>query len=128
MANYTKKFGVKLKFIDLTDDGNHLNLNSLENLLTERTKLVTLTHVSNVLGTINPIKEVIRKAHEMGALTLIDAAQSVPHMSINVRELECDLLVFSGHKMLGPTGIGILYMRSGVEEQIQPPFGGGWNY
>jgi len=119
------KFGVKLKFIDLTNDGSHLNLNTLEDLLTERTKLVALTHVSNMLGTINPIKEVIRKAHEMGALTLIDAAQSVPHMPINVRELECDLLVFSGHKMLGPTGIGVLYMHSGVEEQIQPPFGGG---
>jgi len=119
------KFGVKLKFIDLTNDGSHLNLNNLENLLTERTKIVALTHVSNMLGTINPVKEVIRRAHEMGALTLIDAAQSVPHMPINVQELECDLLVFSGHKMLGPTGIGILYMRSGVEEQIQPPFGGG---
>lgn len=120
-----KKFGVELKYIDLTNDGSHLNLNNLENLLTERTKLVALTHISNVLGTINPVKEVVRKAHEIEALTLIDAAQSAPHMPINVRELECDLLVFSGHKMLGPTGIGVLYMRGGVEEKIQPPFGGG---
>lgn len=120
-----KKFKVKLKFIDLTEDGSYLNLDMLEELLTERTRLIALTHVSNVLGTINPIKKVISKAHEVGALTLIDAAQSVPHMPVNVQELKCDLLVFSGHKMLGPTGVGVLYMRSGVEEQIQPPFGGG---
>lgn len=119
-----KRFGVKLKFIDITDDGR-LDMEDLKNSLTENTRLVAINHVSNVLGTINPVEEVARIAHEYGALVLVDAAQSVPHMSVDVKKLGCDFLVFSGHKMLGPTGIGVLYVREGAEEQLQPAFGGG---
>lgn len=118
------RFKVNLKFIDITEDGR-LKVESLSRLITERTKLVALTHISNVLGTINPVAEVARIAHEYGALVLVDAAQSAPHIPLDVRALECDFLVFSGHKMLGPTGIGCLYMRKGVESMLNPAFGGG---
>lgn len=119
-----KRFGVKLKFVDITEDGM-LDMEELKNSLTENTRLVAISHISNVLGTVNPVGEVSRIAHEYGALVLIDAAQSVPHMPVDVKKLGCDFLVFSGHKMLGPTGIGILYIREGAEEQLQPAFGGG---
>ena len=90
-----------------------------------KTKLVSITHVSNVLGTINPVKEIARKAHEVGALIMLDAAQSVPHMPVNVQDLECDFLAFSSHKMLGPTGIGGLYVRPSVLKTMQPFQSGG---
>jgi len=111
--------GATLKFIRLTDDGI-LDLSDLSELLTERTKLVALTHMSNVLGTINPIKEIVAKAHSVGAKVLVDAAQSVPHLPVDVVDLDCEFLAFSGHKMLGPTGIGVLYVKLEVLEEMEP--------
>lgn len=119
-----KKFGVRIKYLGLNDNYK-LDLKQLEKYLTEKTRLVTVTHVSNMLGTINPIREITKIAHKAGALVLVDAAQSTPHMLVDVRELECDFLAFSGHKMLGPTGIGVLYIRDGIQENLDPPFGGG---
>jgi cysteine desulfurase/selenocysteine lyase len=116
--------GVALRFLPITDDGQ-LMLDELDSLLTERTKLVALTHVSNVLGTINPIQYVIERAHQRGARVLVDAAQSVPHLATNVQALGCDFLAFSGHKMLGPTGIGVLYGRQSLLESMPPFLGGG---
>jgi cysteine desulfurase/selenocysteine lyase len=116
--------GAVVRFVPITDDGL-LMLDEFDALLTERTKLVALTHVSNVLGTVNPVREVIERAHRRGALVLIDAAQSVPHLAINVQSLGCDFLAFSGHKMLGPTGIGVLYGRRELLEAMPPFLGGG---
>ena len=115
--------GAVLKHIPITDDGQ-LILESLDTLLTERTKLVALASVSNVLGTVNPIAEVVRRAHAVGALVLVDAAQSVPHLPTNVAEWDADFIAFSGHKMLGPTGIGVLYGREALLDAM-PPFRGG---
>ena len=116
--------GAILKFIPVTPEGT-LELKNLPNLINNKTKLVSITHVSNVLGTINPVKEIARKAHEVGALIMLDAAQSVPHMPVNVQDLECDFLAFSSHKMLGPTGIGGLYVRPSVLKTMQPFQSGG---
>lgn len=118
------RFKVNLKFLDVTDEG-YLNVENLPSLISKRTRLLTLTHVSNVLGTINPIEELIKIAHEHDVLVLVDAAQSVPHIPIDVKKVGCDFLVFSGHKMLGPTGIGVLYVDKNASEILQPPFGGG---
>lgn len=115
-----QKRGIRLKFADIDDNGR-LNLEQLSRLITGRTKLVTVTHVSNVLGTINPVKEIARIAHDSGALVLIDGAQSVPHMPVDVKDIDCDFLVFSGHKMLAPTGIGCLYGKKEILESM-PPF------
>ncbi len=114
----------RLRFIPVTDEGT-LDLSNLDALLNHRTKLVSMTHMSNVLGTINPVKDIAQKAHAVGALILIDAAQSVPHMPVNVTDLGCDFLAFSSHKMLGPTGIGGLYVSSPVLEQMEPFLSGG---
>lgn len=116
--------GIVVRFVDIDDDGR-LRLEQLEQLLrNEPVKLVTVTHVSNALGTINPIREIARLAHDAGALLLVDGAQSVPHLPVNVRELGADFLAFSGHKMLGPFGIGVLWARYELL-QVLPPFLGG---
>jgi len=120
----TREKQAKLKFIPLTPDGR-LDLDQLPNLLTERTKVVSLAHVSNVLGTINPVAEIVRRAHEVGAVVVVDGAQSVPHMTVDVQELDCDFLAFSGHKMLGPTGIGVLWGKVKLLDAMPPYMGGG---
>ncbi|MCH9614714.1 MAG: Cysteine desulfurase [Chlamydiia bacterium] len=116
--------GATLQSIPLTPTGE-LDLTSLDTLLTEHTKIVALTHVSNVLGTINPIAEIIERAQTVGAHTIIDAAQSAPHMPIDVTDLDCDFLVFSGHKLFGPTGVGILYGKKAILDNLPPYQGGG---
>ena len=116
--------GAKISWIDIDDEG-YLKMEELDRLITDRTKMVAVTQCSNVLGTINPIKEIAKKAHEVNALCLVDAAQSVPHSPVDVRDLDCDLLAFSGHKMLGPTGIGVLYGKEKVLEEMEPMLGGG---
>jgi cysteine desulfurase/selenocysteine lyase len=114
----------RLRFVPVLDDGT-LDLEQLSSLLTAEVKLFAFTHVSNSLGTINPVSELCQKARAMGALTLVDAAQSVGHLPINVLELGCDFLAFSGHKMCGPTGIGGLYARAEIFNSIPPWHGGG---
>ena len=115
--------GIVLKVIPMTDEGE-LQLEEYEKLFTERTKLVSVMQVSNVLGTINPVKKMIRIAHEHGVPVMIDGAQSVPHFAVDVQDLDCDFLAFSGHKVYGPTGVGVLY---GKEEWLDkmPPYQGG---
>ncbi len=120
----SQQTGAKLRFIPLTPDGS-LDLSELPKLLTSRTKLVSLTHVSNVLGTINPVTELARSAHQVGAVILIDAAQSAPHLRVDVQAIDCDFLAFSGHKMLGPTGIGVLYGKVNLLDSMPPYMGGG---
>src|SRR5207245_236184 len=107
--------GVKMKWVGMTDDGA-LRMEEYDDLITKRTKVVTVTQCSNVLGTINPVQEIAKRAHEVGAICVVDGAQSVPHMAVDVQKIDCDFLAFSGHKMLGPTGIGVLY---GKEERLQ---------
>ena len=116
--------GAVVRFVPITDDGL-LVLSALDSLLTERTKIVAVTAVSNVLGTINPIEQIVESAHAVGAVVLVDAAQSIPHMITDVQRLKCDFLAFSGHKMLGPTGIGVLYGRRELLEAMPPFLGGG---
>lgn len=116
--------GVRIKAIPIHADGT-LDLEAFSTLLNERTRIVSICHVSNVLGTINPIHEITRLAHAAGALVVIDAAQSVPHLSIDVQEIDCDFLVFSSHKVYGPTGIGVLYGKEHLLEKMPPYQGGG---
>lgn len=116
--------GAQLVYLPITDDGL-LRMDLLDSLLDERVRLVAVTMMSNVLGTINPVREIVRKAHEVGAVVLVDAAQSVPHMPVDVQELDCDFLAFSGHKMCGPTGIGVLYGKEALLEAMPPFLGGG---
>lgn len=116
--------GIRLEFIPVTEDGL-LDLSVYENLLKQEPKLVAFTHMSNVLGTITPAAEIIRLAHKVGAVTLIDGAQSVPHFAVNVKLLDVDFLAFSGHKMCGPTGIGILYGKEALLKAMPPFMGGG---
>jgi len=117
-----KETGGDLKYIPISQEGE---LEDWENCISEKTKLVAITHQSNVFGTINPIKELAAKAHAAGALVLVDAAQSVPHSKVNVQELGCDFFAFSGHKMLGPTGVGVLYGKTDLLEKMDPFLGGG---
>ena len=116
--------GARLRFVPVRDDGS-LALEQLPSLLTPEVKLFAFTHISNSLGTINPVVELCAKARAVGALTLVDAAQSAGHLSINVRELGCDFLAFSGHKMCAPTGIGALYGRAEILDSLPPWHGGG---
>ena len=116
--------GIELEFIPVTEDGL-LDLEIYKALLGRGPKLISFTHMSNVLGTINPAAEIIRLAHEAGAVTLVDAAQSVPHLKVDVQALDADFLAFSAHKMCGPTGIGVLYGRMQLLESMPPFLGGG---
>ncbi|TXB64250.1 cysteine desulfurase [Vicingus serpentipes] len=117
-------YGAILKVVPINDKGEFL-FEEFEKLLSDKTKLVAVTHVSNTLGTINPVKEIIKKAKAIGAFTLIDGAQAVPHKKVDVQELDCDFYVFSGHKMLGPTGVGILYGKEAILNSLPPYQGGG---
>jgi cysteine desulfurase/selenocysteine lyase len=118
------ELGLNLDFVLVTDAGL-LDLASFRKLLENRPRLVAFTHMSNMLGTINPVVEMTAEAHAVGALVLIDAAQSVPHLPVNVQELDIDFLAFSSHKMCGPTGIGVLYGREHILEEMPPFMGGG---
>src|SRR4030067_794208 len=115
---------VRLEFIEVTPDGL-LDMESYLRLLKLQPKLVSFTQMSNVLGTINPAAEIIHLAHQAGALALVDAAQSVPHLPVNVQELDTDFLAFSAHKMCGPTGIGVIYGRKEILDAMPPFLGGG---
>lgn len=116
--------GATLKLVPVQEDGT-LDLAAYADLLDERTRLVAITHVSNVLGTVNPVREIVRQAHAVGARVLVDAAQSVPYMPVNVAELEADFFVFSGHKCGGPTGVGVCWARRELWERMPPFMGGG---
>jgi cysteine desulfurase/selenocysteine lyase len=116
--------GAKLVAAPITDSGE-LDRDAFRRLLSPRTKIVALTYVSNALGTVNPVAELVAEAHEVGALVLVDAAQAVPHMRVDVRAIDCDFLAFSGHKMFGPTGIGALYGKRKLLETLPPYQGGG---
>ncbi len=119
-----KATGAQLRFVDIDDDGR-LVWNDVKRLIGDKTRLVAVTQMSNVLGTINPVREIAELAHRHGALVLVDGAQSVPHMPVDVTELDCDFLAFSAHKMLGPTGVGVLYARPGLLKEMDPFLGGG---
>lgn len=119
-----ERSGAKLNVIPLKTDGS-LDIEGYRELLNERTRIVALTHVSNALGTVNPVAQMIREAKAVGAVTLIDGAQAVSHFAVNVRALDCDFYAFSGHKLFGPTGIGVLYGRKALLESMPPWLGGG---
>ncbi|MDO5664079.1 MAG: cysteine desulfurase [Bacteroidia bacterium] len=116
--------GIKLRVLPITDEGE-IVLEELEKLISSRTKLISITHISNVLGTINPIEKIIEIAHQQNIPVLIDAAQSVQHVPVNVQQLDCDFLVFSSHKIYGPTGMGVLYGKEKWLEKLPPYQGGG---
>lgn len=116
--------GIVLKVVPM-DDCGRLKLEELETLFTPRTRLVSVAHVSNVLGTVNPVKQIAEMAHAHGALVLVDGAQSVPHIKVDVQALDCDFYVFSGHKVYGPTGIGVLYGKETLLDRMPPYQGGG---
>jgi cysteine desulfurase/selenocysteine lyase len=116
--------GAKIRFIEIDDTG-HLIWDDVIAKIGERTKIVAITQMSNVLGTINPAREIAALAHRFGAVVLVDGAQSVPHMAVDVREMDCDFLAFSSHKMLGPTGVGVLYGKRDLLQAMDPFLGGG---
>ena len=119
-----KETGAVLKHIPFNEDGT-LDLSNPDKWFTRKTKLVAVIQQSNVFGTVNPIKDMIKMAHNVGAVALVDAAQSVPHQTVDVKGLDCDFLAFSGHKMLGPTGVGVLYAKPNLLEDMPPFLGGG---
>lgn len=119
-----ERTGAVIRWLPITDDGR-LELDALNRLLSSRTKLVAVAEVSNVLGTINPVSEIVRRAHAAGALVLVDAAQSAPHLPLDVQTLRADFVAFSGHKMLGPTGVGVLWGRRDLLNAMPPFLGGG---
>ncbi len=116
--------GAILKVVPITDEGE-LILEEYERLLTKKTKLLALTHISNTLGTINPVKKMIKMAHEKGVPVLLDGAQAVPHECVDMQDLDCDFYAFSGHKLFGPTGVGVLYGKAHLLEKMRPYQGGG---
>ncbi|MFE7526087.1 cysteine desulfurase [Kitasatospora sp. NPDC057542] len=120
----SQRTGAKLKWFGLTDEGR-LDLSNIDELITEKTKVVSFTLVSNLLGTVNPVEAIVRKAQSVGALVVIDASQAAPHMVLDVQALEADFVAFTGHKMLAPTGIGVLWGRHELLEDLPPFLGGG---
>jgi len=119
-----EKTGASLRYIPICEDGM-LDLSNPQQYFTEKTKIVSVIHQSNVFGTVNPISDIVKLAHDVGALVLIDGAQSVPHHRVNVSQMGCDFFAFSGHKMLGPTGVGVLYAKPELLEKMNPFMGGG---
>ncbi|SVB77332.1 uncharacterized protein METZ01_LOCUS230186, partial [marine metagenome] len=119
-----EKTGASLRYIPICEDGM-LDLSNPQKYFTEKTKIVCVIHQSNVFGTINPIAEIVKMAHDVGALVLVDGAQSVPHHSVDISKLGCDFFAFSGHKMMGPTGVGVLYARKEILKEMNPFMGGG---
>ena len=118
------KRGISIRVIPMTDEGE-LRLDEYEKLFTDKTKIVSVTHVSNVLGTVNPVDEIIRIAHEHGVPVMVDGAQSAPHFAVDVQTMDCDFFAFSGHKMYGPTGVGVLYGKEDWLDRLPPYQGGG---
>lgn len=114
-----QRYGVEVEVVKPDKDGT-LAISSFENVIDNRTKLVAVTHISNVLGVISPVEAIAKIAHDHGALFLVDGAQSVPHLKVDVQKIRCDYLAFSGHKMLGPTGVGVLYMRADLIDKTEP--------
>jgi cysteine desulfurase/selenocysteine lyase len=120
----SQRTGAKLKWFGLTDDGR-LDLSNIDEIITEKTKVVSFVLVSNILGTVNPAEAIVRRAQDVGALVVIDASQAAPHMALDVQALEADFVAFTGHKMLAPTGIGVLWGRQELLEDLPPFLGGG---
>ena len=120
----TNKTGSTLKYMYINDNFE-ISKEEIESKITDKTKIVGITHISNVLGTINPVKEIIKYAHKKGAIVIVDASQSIPHMKIDVQDLDADFLVFSGHKMLAPLGIGVLYGKKELLQKMKPFLMGG---
>ncbi|CAM5601358.1 Cysteine desulfurase [Streptomyces tendae] len=119
-----QRTGAKLKWFGLTDDGR-LDLSNIDEIITEKTKIVSFVLVSNILGTVNPVEAIVRRAQEVGALVCVDASQAAPHMPLDVQALQADFVAFTGHKMCGPTGIGVLWGRQELLEDLPPFLGGG---
>ena len=120
----TERKGAELRWFGLTEDG-HLDVSNIDELITPNTKVVTLVWVSNMLGTINPVAEIARRAHEVGAVVVVDASQAAPQLPVDVQTVDADFLVFTGHKVTGPTGIGVLWGRTALLDQLPPFLGGG---
>ena len=120
----TERKGATLRWFGLTDDGQ-LDLSNIDQLINERTKVVSLTWVSNMLGTINPIAEIARRAHEVGAIVVVDGSQAAPQLPVDVQASGADLVAFTGHKVVGPTGIGVLWGKREILDQLPPFLGGG---
>ncbi|MEY9933558.1 cysteine desulfurase/selenocysteine lyase [Catenulispora sp. GP43] len=119
-----ERLGAKLRWFGITDEGR-LDLSNLDELINEHTKVVSLVHISNILGTVNPVETIVKRAHEVGALVVLDASQSAPHLPLDVQALGADFVAFTGHKMLGPTGVGVLWGRRDLLEELPPFLGGG---